>query len=182
MENIDDEVIKEREHLKALNTEKELARRDELTGTRNKTAYSELEQSVQSNIDKGLDYLPFAIAVCDINDLKKTNDNNGHKAGDDLIRASAKLLCDIFDHSPVFRIGGDEFVIFLRGDDYTAREELLAQLNETVLANLVDRKGPVIVSGMAVYDPETDTSVSAVFERADNAMYANKRQLKRNNY
>lgn len=179
VENIDDEVRKEKEHLKALNTEKELARRDELTGTRNKTAYSELERSVQQNMDNGMDYLPFAIAVCDINDLKKVNDTEGHKAGDDYIRSAAKLLCDIFDHSPVFRIGGDEFVIFLRGDDYSSRDQLMSQLRETVMANLIDRKGPVIASGMSEYIPGTDTTVSAVFERADNIMYKDKRELKR---
>ena len=53
--------------------EKELARRDELTGTKNKTAYAELEKNIQSNIDNGIEYLPFAIAVCDINFLKKVN-------------------------------------------------------------------------------------------------------------
>ena len=83
IENIDDEVKREKQHLKALNTEKELARRDELTGVKNKTAYTELEKSVQSNIDNGLDYLPFAIVVCDANNLKRINDTRGHVAGDE---------------------------------------------------------------------------------------------------
>ena len=43
-----------------------------------------------------MDYLPFGLV-----------------AGDEYSKASAKLLCDIFDHSPVFRVGGDEFVVFL---------------------------------------------------------------------
>ncbi len=179
IENIDDEVRKEKEHMRALNTEKELARRDELTGTKNKTAYSELEKSVQSNIDNGLDYLPFAIAVCDINDLKKVNDNSGHKAGDDYIKSAAKILCDIFGHSPVFRIGGDEFVIFLRGSDYSEREDLMLRLHEEVLENILNENGPVIAAGMSAFDPENDTFVSQVFERADNAMYEDKRELKR---
>ncbi|MCR5590834.1 MAG: diguanylate cyclase [Lachnospiraceae bacterium] len=178
VENIEAEVQKEKEHMLALNTEKELARRDELTGTKNKTAYSELEKSVQGNIDNGMDYLPFAIAVCDINDLKKVNDSKGHKAGDDHIKSAAKLLCDIFDHSPVFRIGGDEFVIFLRGSDYTERDELIARLRETVLANLVDGKGPIIATGISEYNPESDHSVSDVFNRADNMMYEDKRRIK----
>ena len=49
MENIDEEIQREKQHLKALNTEKELARRDELTGVKNKTAYTEMEKSVQAN-------------------------------------------------------------------------------------------------------------------------------------
>ncbi len=178
LENIDDEVKKEREHLKALNTEKELARRDELTGTKNKTAYKELEQSVQGNIDNGFDYLPFAMVVCDINDLKRVNDTKGHKAGDDHIRSAAKMLCDLFDHSPVFRIGGDEFLIFLRGSDYTSREELMSKLHDKVIDNMEKGAGPVIASGMSEYVPGKDIKVSQVFERADNLMYSDKKGLK----
>ncbi len=178
VENVDDEVRREKAQQKALSNEKALARRDELTGTKNKTAYIELEQSVQENIDKGLDYLPFALAVCDINDLKEINDTEGHQAGDDYIRTAAKLLCDIFVHSPVFRIGGDEFLVFLRGDDYTAKEELVNRLRAKVFQNSVQKSGPVVAIGVTAYDPNRDTSVSQVFERADALMYENKKELK----
>jgi len=178
VENIEKEVEKEKEHLKELQTEKELARRDELTGTKNKTAFAELEKSIQGNIEGGLDYLPFSFAVCDINDLKKVNDTQGHKAGDEYIKASAKLLCDTFVHSPVFRIGGDEFVIFLRSDDYINRRKLIADLKQTVLNNQKSGKGPVIAIGTADYNKDTDSNVNDVFERADEAMYENKRWLK----
>jgi len=178
IENINDEKKKEQDHLKALNTERELARRDELTGTKNKTAYAELEKSVQTNIDNGVDYLPFAIAVCDINLLKQINDTEGHSAGDEYIKASAKLLCNTFVHSPVFRIGGDEFAVFLRGDDYTAREKLIKNLKDKVQKNLKGQNGPVIAVGYSDFNPETDGKVTGVFERADKMMYENKRQLK----
>ena len=177
VENIDDQIRKEREQLSALNTEKELARRDELTGTKNKTAYTELERSVQADIDSGDQKEPFAIVVCDTNNLKYINDTKGHKAGDEYIRASAKLLCDIFAHSPVFRIGGDEFVVFLRGDDFSAREELMEELRCRVLENLVD-DGPIIACGLSEYAAGEDKDVSAVFARADRRMYENKQKLK----
>ena len=179
VENIDEEVRKENEHLRALNTEKELARRDELTGTKNKNAYTEYERLIQEALDKGEETLSFAIIICDINDLKKINDTKGHKAGDDYIKAAAKLLCGIFTHSPVFRIGGDEFLIFMQADDYTAREELFARLEQQIDKKRTDAYGPVIASGMAEYEPATDQRVSEVFERADNRMYENKRKLKR---
>jgi diguanylate cyclase (GGDEF)-like protein len=178
IENIDAEVKKEKQHLKALNTEKELARRDELTGVRNKTAYTELEKSVQDNIDNDMDYLPFALLVCDANDLKKINDTQGHVAGDEYIKMSAKLLCDIFVHSPVFRVGGDEFVVFLRGSDYTGRDALLESLRKQVLENKKTGSGAILASGMAEYIPEKDSLVSDIFERADKDMYANKKRLK----
>ena len=178
IENIDAEVKKEKQHLKALNTEKELARRDELTGVKNKTAYIELEKSVQSNIDNGMDYLPFAIVICDANNLKRINDSEGHAAGDEYIKESAMLLCEIFDHSPVFRVGGDEFVVFLRGSDYSNRAELMSRLYGQVRENLRSGSGPILAAGMAEYVPETDSLVSEIFDRADREMYEDKQKLK----
>ena len=178
VENIDAEVRKEKQHLKALNSEKELARRDELTGVKNKTAYKELEKSVQANIDNGMDYLPFALVVCDANNLKIINDSEGHVAGDEYIRQSAALLCEIFDHSPVFRIGGDEFVVFLRGNDYSNKFELMKKLRSQVRDNQASGSGPVLASGMAEYTPETDGLVSEVLDRADKEMYEDKQDLK----
>ena len=177
VENIEAEVSREREHLHALNTEKELARRDELTGTRNKTAYLELEKSVQNDIENGAN-LSFAVAVCDLNNLKKINDTLGHKAGDEYIKTCAALLCEIFDHSPVFRIGGDEFVIFLTGRDYDSRNELVLKLHNKALTNIDKREGPVVAVGMSEYVYGKDTDFSNVFDRADQFMYEDKRALK----
>ena len=140
----------------------------------------ELEKSVQDNIDKGVDYLPFGIVVCDVNGLKQVNDVEGHKAGDEYIKVCAKLLCDIFDHSPVFRIGGDEFVVFLRGEDYNSRKELIERFRTIVRNNRDKESGPVIAVGMSEYDPETDDSVTDIFERADYKMYNDKQELKSN--
>ena len=113
VENRDKDVRREQEHLAALATANEMARRDELTHTKNKTAYHEMEKELQLLMDEGCQ--PFGIVVCDINGLKVINDTEGHKAGDDYIKASCMLVCRIFHHSPVFRIGGDEFVAVLRG-------------------------------------------------------------------
>ena len=178
VEDVDEVIKREKRHMKALKTEKELARRDELTGVRNKTAYKELEKSVQSNIDNGMDYLNFALVVCDSNNLKMINDTLGHAAGDEYIRASAQILCDIFVHSPVFRVGGDEFVVFLRGSDYSSRKELMEKLRSKVLENKKNGDGAVLASGMAEYQPETDSFVSDIFDRADKEMYADKQSLK----
>jgi len=168
----------EKKQLRALHTERELARRDELTGVRNKTAYHELEKSVQENIDNGLEYLTFALVVCDANNLKQINDIEGHVAGDEYIKSCAKLLCNIFDHSPVFRVGGDEFVVFLRSDDFINREKLMKELRDCVLENVRTGSRPILASGMAEFEPENDCLVSDIFDRADKEMYENKQELK----
>ena len=177
-ENIDVEIRKEKDRIKAFNQEKELARRDGLTGIKNKTAYIELVNSVQQNIDSGLDYLTFAIIVCDINGLKEVNDNDGHQAGDEYLCACSDLICGIFKHSPVFRIGGDEFVVFIRGGDYAFKDTLFEKLRKQVLVNIRTPGKPVVASGISTFDPLNDKKVSDVFERADAMMYDNKRELK----
>lgn len=178
VENIDEIVRKERDQLTALNAEREIARRDGLTGVKNKYAYDELIKSVQANITSGLDYLPFAIAVCDLNYLKQTNDTLGHQAGDELLKAACKLICYTFDHSPVFRIGGDEFAVFIRGDDYENKDVLEDKFKTQVLENDKSGDGPVVAIGVATFEQGLDTSVDDVFDRADELMYANKKMLK----
>lgn len=178
VENVDDEIKKEKQRLKELKNEKELARRDELTGVKNKTAYKELAASVQGNIDNGLDYLNFALVVCDSNNLKHINDTRGHAAEDEYIKASSNLLCNTFVHSPVFRVGGDEFVVFLRGNDYAQRHELMNKLRGKIIENAKAGHEVILATGMSEYQPESDNLVSEIFERADKEMYEDKKKLK----
>ena len=67
----------------------------------------------------------------DANNLKMINDNYGHGAGDEYIKGCCKILCDVFCHSPVFRIGGDEFAVILKGRDYHNRNDLMKEIKET---------------------------------------------------
>lgn len=175
VENRDKDVRKEQEHLAALSMANEMARRDVLTGTKNKTAYHEMERELQQQIREGGD--AFGIVVCDINGLKMINDTEGHKAGDDYIRTSCRLICQTFRHSPVFRIGGDEFAVILRDQDYAARKSLLAALRHRVEENIRMGEGAIVASGMSEYGP-ADRSVTDVFNRADSLMYEDKTRLK----
>jgi len=91
------------------------------------------------------------VIVCDVNGLKRINDTLGHQAGDAYIRSACDLLCEFFKHSPVFRIGGDEFVVFLQGRDYEARGELLRGINAQIEENL--GSGKVVASlGMVEFE------------------------------
>ena len=177
VENRDKDVQREKEHLAALTTANEMARRDALTGTRNKTAYHEMEKELQKLAEDGSE--PFGIVICDINGLKVVNDTEGHKAGDDYIKACCKLVCRIYHHSPVFRIGGDEFVVILRGQDFTNRENLISSLRRQVEEHIRIGEGAVIASGMAEFQALKDHTVEDVFNRADGHMYEDKARLKR---
>ena len=54
----------------------------------------------------------------------------GHDFGDILIIESCKLICKVFKRSPVYRIGGDEFVAILENGDYEHYNELLERFQE----------------------------------------------------
>ena len=175
VENREKDVRREQEQLAALFMANEMARRDELTGTKNKTAYQEIEKELQNQIAEG--NASFGIVICDINGLKVINDTEGHKAGDNYIIASCKLICRFFHRSPVFRIGGDEFVVILRDQDYLNRESLVTALRRQAEENIRIGEGPAVATGLAVYQPD-DQSVEAVFNRADSDMYQDKARLK----
>ena len=152
-----------------------IANRDPMTGVMSKHAYLVKEQEMNAAIESG-DLAEFGIVVCDVNGLKKINDTLGHKAGDEYIRKSCRMICDIFKHSPIYRVGGDEFVAVLTGRDYTSRKELLTILHDTSVSH-IDNNEAVVSGGLAIYEPG-DESVHHVFERADGEMYLEKKLLK----
>lgn len=150
--------------------------RDDLTGVKSKHAYVEAEENLDRRIDDH-NVTEFAIALFDLNNLKEVNDSQGHDAGDAYIKESSRLICTCFKHSPVYRIGGDEFVAILEGEDYDHREELLAAFEKQMDDNLTQGKRS-ISSGCACFDPAQDKSAHTVLERADERMYQRKRQMK----
>lgn len=174
--NIDAQVRREQKIREEASLAYEKARRDDLTGIKNKNAYGEFEKKLNQQIQSGED-VEFAIAICDVNGLKTVNDTQGHIAGDKYIRMASKLVCETFKHSPVFRVGGDEFVAILRGSDFDRREKLQNSLLEIVKQNVKEDK-VVVACGISVFDKKHDKSVSEVFERADAMMYRNKMSLK----
>lgn len=174
--NIDAQVRREHEFSEALSLALEKSHRDSLTGVKNKNAFVEFENRLDHEIQSGA-CQEFAVAICDVNGLKEVNDTKGHKAGDEYICGAAKLVCEIFKHSPVFRIGGDEFAVILRDFDYRRREDLQEQIDGIVQEN--QKKGGVVVAcGMACFEPANDKNVAQVFERADRQMYSRKKALK----
>lgn len=155
--------------------------RDALTRTGNRTGYLEQQKELQKQMDDGT-VMPFAIVIADINNLKKTNDTYGHDEGDILIKNASRIICHVFEHSPVYRIGGDEFAVVLTGQDYEMRYELLGCLekqNRGYYESCSLENGEASISyGMAEYQSGTDTDVKEIFGRADQAMYRHKKSMK----
>ena len=173
----DAQIRQEQEYVKNLSAARKMATIDSLTGVKNKHAFVQWEEKINEAIRNGTQG-PFAVVVCDINNLKAVNDLYGHKEGDECIRNASAKICRVFDHSPVFRIGGDEFVVILTDSDYSKRAELMEEINELPTDNSKIRIGETIAAGMVEYDKDLHFSLLSVFDEADRAMYERKRALK----
>lgn len=160
----------------ALGTANEKAYKDPLTNVRNKTAYMEMKSAMDPLIKEGI-MNPFGVAVFDVNDLKKVNDTLGLNAGDKYLKDASHIICEQFKHSPVFRIGGDEFVAIIEGEELEHADDLEKTFEDLITQNK-ENGGIVIASGMDVYKAGTDNSYDDVFNRADDRMHARKKALK----
>ncbi|MBO6260336.1 MAG: GGDEF domain-containing protein, partial [Lachnospiraceae bacterium] len=158
-----------------------LAVKDTLTGIRNKTAYDGEVQRLENELAVG--FKEFGLAMVDLNFLKKTNDTYGHEKGNLSIIRLCKLVCVTFEHSPVFRVGGDEFVIVLKNNDLRGIDRLIDEFNSKLeeMQNDSELEPWEKISaaiGYATYDEATDKTVEDVFRKADKAMYERKVAMK----
>ena len=154
---------------------------DALTSVRNKGAFDNYVAGLQEQLDRG-EVTAFAIGMLDCDGLKEVNDSFGHDKGDEYLKASAHLICEVFRHSPVFRIGGDEFAAVLINEDYENRDALASEFereSRLICREAKERWQEIRISlGLAVYDPETDQNVEDTVRRADQIMYEKKRKLR----
>jgi len=157
-----------------------LAFLDSLTGVRNKMAYDNYIAEFKSRIENG-EVKSYGIAILDTNNLKEINDTYGHENGNAYLVNSCKLICQIFAHSPVFRIGGDEFLVILLDEDLDNHHDLLKQLEESM--DLTKKasfpwKQISIACGIGIATYAKATTIADTFNKADSDMYKNKRAIK----
>ena len=158
-----------------------VAYQDALTHVKNKAWYDNVEKRVNEDIAKG--NAEFGIIMADLNNLKKINDTYGHEHGNDYIFGACHKICVVFEHSPIFRVGGDEFVVLLEKADYENRDNLMQQITEEFAETSSDeQRSPwrrySVAMGLAVYDRMQDRDMNDVFKRADALMYKNKVESK----
>ncbi|MBO4903000.1 MAG: GGDEF domain-containing protein [Lachnospiraceae bacterium] len=136
---------------------------DEMTGVRNRRALDEFEAN-ERDVTK-----PFGFIMCDLNGLKMVNDTIGHAEGDNMIIDVATALSTVFGIQNVYRIGGDEFVIY----DFADNESVFRnEVDE--LRKFISRKSRSVSIG-AVYCKEPKADISQIKAEAESQMYAEKR-------
>ena len=174
------QLISSREKTKELSI---LANKDGLTGVQNKIAYNNEVTRINQDI-KNKDKVEFAVSMIDLNYLKNTNDEFGHDAGDTILVKLSQLICNIFAHSPVYRVGGDEFVVISSGNDYKNIDKLVKEFKEKISESIHNGDIPSnervsAAIGYSIYDPKVDKDVDDVFKRADKEMYNYKHEMKK---
>ncbi|MBQ9866708.1 MAG: GGDEF domain-containing protein [Lachnospiraceae bacterium] len=168
-------------YLKAVNEYvREMSNIDSLTSVKNRSAYEARLDELKKRIAAGT-LSEAGIVLFDVNNLKRINDELGHYKGDEYLKNACHLICMTYKSSPVYRIGGDEFVVILEGRSYEARTELLdafvKEMEKIEGSDAAPEEKVSIAYGMAVYNGEGD-GIDAVVKRADELMYETKKRMK----
>jgi diguanylate cyclase (GGDEF)-like protein len=140
-----------------------LSETDSLTGLLNRRA---IERQFEPLRTEGF----ATLAILDIDHFKAINDIHGHTVGDAVLKAVANAL----QHAPsvrAYRLGGEEFVLLLRGDDADMQAELRRQAIPAIVANTVSGLGRPVTASMGVTDLFEDEGFAKPYERADKLLY-----------
>ncbi|MCB1152649.1 MAG: GGDEF domain-containing protein [Deltaproteobacteria bacterium] len=126
---------------------------------------------------------PLSVVILDIDNFKSVNDTYGHAVGDDVLRAVADVLRHSFrTYDLVARIGGEEFMIVLPGNDLHSGYELAERTRKLLAQRLIDVDGRVLrvtaSFGVAQFEPGQGTTVDHLMRQADEAHYEAKRSGK----
>ena len=152
---------------------------DDLTGLFNERSYVLLTEEINKSIEEGTEK-PFAIVMMDVNRLKATNDQYGHRFGCSLVVHAGKVLPTLFPTSRLFHVGGDEFIAFVEGEDYEHLEERIQTFDEQCENTLYEYDGVKLIFSIArgYSSYQGNEQFRDVLQRADEAMYINKKAIK----
>ncbi len=154
----------------SLDRERDLSRRDNLTGLHNSRAFHELGTFAVAGARRTGS--PLTLAFIDLDNFKAVNDRLGHHEGDRVLREAGALLAGHFRESDlVARLGGDEFATLLpdtgAGDATVALERLRAELEALMRGQGL----PVTMSIGAVHFAAAPDHLEAAIHAADELMY-----------
>jgi len=151
---------------------------DALTGLFNRTYFEEKLFFLESESLQRV-----GIVVCDVDGLKLVNDTFGHSAGDEMLKLAAITIKKCFrEEDLVFRIGGDEFAVFLPKGDFSAVEQACHRIkNATIDYNSKNPELPLSLSVGFAVGASTEKSIIEIFKEADNNMYREKLHRSKSN-
>jgi diguanylate cyclase (GGDEF)-like protein len=173
-ESLEQEVKRRTRELEALNQRlEELATTDSLTGVHNRRAFE--ERLSEELARAGRTNSPLSLIIMDLDHFKGINDRFGHAVGDEVLKDFVQTLSPLLRASdPLFRIGGEEFVILLPGSEAAAAQELAHRIRATIAARrLPSDRGEVrytVSIGIASL-AQTGPAAEDLLRAADRALY-----------
>jgi diguanylate cyclase (GGDEF)-like protein len=161
----------------ALAAEKELARKDGLTGAANRRSFFE---SGLIEIDRMHRYKhTFSLAYIDLDDFKGINDTMGHDTGDLVLRTVSETIIKNIRSTDIFaRLGGDEFVLLLSETGVEQAQAVVDKLHAALDERMNRARWPVSFSIGVMTFIRSPSSVDELIRKADALMYAAKREGK----
>lgn len=152
---------------------KDQAIHDVLTGLFNRRY---LDDTLNRELGRAArEHQPVSLIMLDVDHFKKTNDLNGHHAGDELLRTLGTLLTSSIRVGDIAcRYGGDEFMVVMPGistaDAYRRAEQLRATFENTVIRYQDQVLNATLSGGVATF-PDDDESLSGIINLVDQALY-----------
>lgn len=160
------------DHLNAYSGDpNDMFRKDVLTSVRNRTAFDLYMEKMNDRISTHGRKPDFAVCVFETGNVREINEQYGHEKGDITLQTASTLICKVFMHSSVFRIGGEQFAAVLQQEDYNNRDDLWKVFETSRQKVNEDAQEPWqhvdITAGMAVFDPAEDSTMDDVLKRAE---------------
>ncbi|MBN2099105.1 MAG: diguanylate cyclase [Dehalococcoidia bacterium] len=122
---------------------------------------------------------PLSVVMVDVDGMKAVNDNQGHDAGDALLRRTASVLAATFRaRDVVSRIGGDEFAVLLPGADSSGAEKALARVRDNLFVHNSKYRGTNLSLSVGVATGEEGCQLADLMREADDRMYQEKQAKK----
>lgn len=156
---------------------KKMAFTDALTNLNNRASFEFKIKHLTNNLDNYFSICCFSI---DVNNLKDTNDNLGHRYGDSLIINSAKIIKNTFgDFGSCYRVGGDEFIILICNISDSDIQNLITEFHSKINQHNSDSELKLSLAiGYDTFNKNQDTTISSLIARCDKLMYKNKIEIK----
>ncbi len=152
---------------KYLNDTERVAVTDLLTGLYNRVEYNKTIEYLEAN-----GVLDVACIYVDVNELHYVNNKYGHAAGDKMLKCVAETMKSVFEGEKIYRVGGDEFYVFIQPVDIDEINLKISQLD-----NIIEEEGYKVSIGLGVKNADND--IESMIKEAEDRMYEAKAEYYR---
>ena len=151
------------------------SQRDKLTKLKNRFGfYSDCQTKYKRFLNDSNNITPMSLIICDIDFFKKVNDTYGHNGGDDILKHVARILkSEICEGDSVYRWGGEEFIILLKGKILSEAVSKAEDIRLKIMASIChfDKKEIHITMSFGCVEVNPAISVEENIKIADTYLY-----------